>query len=131
MDVQAVYERLADLDPGDLSPSERRLVALGELRADVNNGGFDQYFLNSAGDLVMEALDGAVSVGAGELASLIQRALDILDVNDPGDRDAREERLMTIDQEEFEALDQEYYAIEETTDLDEVMRQVLRSNQQR
>jgi hypothetical protein len=30
-----------------LSEPERLLVAFGELRAEVNNGGFDQYFFNS------------------------------------------------------------------------------------
>ena len=127
MDAWEAYERLVDLDPDIRSLQEQRLVALGELRADVNNGGFHQYFSNSAGDLVLEALHAARSVGAIEVASLIERALDVLHVEDPTDRDAREERLMKVDEEAFERLDEAYYALEGNSDLDEVMSQVLRA----
>jgi Domain of unknown function (DUF4375) len=41
------YEGLALRDWQSLSEPERLLVAFGELRAEVNNGGFDQYFFNS------------------------------------------------------------------------------------
>jgi hypothetical protein len=34
----------------DLAEEDRVLVAIWALEADVNNGGFDQYYFNSSGD---------------------------------------------------------------------------------
>jgi Domain of unknown function (DUF4375) len=43
-----LYERLARSEVASLSPAQRRFVAVGSLRTEVNNGGFHQYFFNSA-----------------------------------------------------------------------------------
>ena len=55
IDPWALYESLALHDSSSLTTHERRLVAVGGLRTEVNNGGFHQYFYNSAGDLADEA----------------------------------------------------------------------------
>jgi len=34
----------------ELSPSERVFILIWDLEAEVNNGGFNQFFFNSAGD---------------------------------------------------------------------------------
>jgi len=91
---------------------------LGGLRAEVNNGGFDQYFFNSAGDLVADAVEAAEAVGVTELASLIRRGLDLLNVQDPADRAARQDALSNLDPEEFADIDDDYYALEASADLD-------------
>jgi hypothetical protein len=96
------------------------------MRAGLNNGGFDQYFFNSAGDLVLDAIEAARSVGASELLALLQRAVEVLDVPDPTDRDARQDTLDELDDDAFADLDSEYLAMEAATDLDESMRRLAR-----
>jgi hypothetical protein len=125
-DPWAVYERLPAKDQGRLTPAERRLLALGGLRAEVNNGGFHQYFFNSAGDLVTDALDAAQVADADDLISLIRRALSILNVPDPSDRLARQDALSKLGPEQFADIDDSYYAVEASADLDAVMRAVMR-----
>src|SRR5438067_1856780 len=47
-----------------LTDTERRLLAAYWVEAEVNNGGFDQYFFNSAGDNAGTALAGLKEMGA-------------------------------------------------------------------
>jgi hypothetical protein len=49
--VERARTRLAGGTWDALSDRDRILITVWELEADVNNGGFDQYFFNSAGDL--------------------------------------------------------------------------------
>ena len=122
MDPWETYERLAASEPSALSPAERSLVAIGGLRTEVNNGGFEQYFANSAGDLVDDAVQAASTAGAPALATIVRRAVEVLGAADPADRGAREAALDGLDVEAFEALDEEFYALEGSVDLDDVMR---------
>lgn len=127
VDPWVEFERLSRLDPAHLTHAQRRLLALGQLRADANNGGFDQYFFNSAGDLVLDALDAAEASGVTELVVLIRRALDLLSVQDPADREARQDALHDVDPEQFADIDDAYYALEASTDLDSAMRGFIAS----
>jgi Domain of unknown function (DUF4375) len=122
VDPWVEFERLSHVDPTHLTHAQRRLRALGGLRAEVNNGGFHQYFFNSAGDLVPDAVDAAEASGVTELALLIRRALDLLDVQDPADRRARQDSLDDLDPEQFADIDDAYYALEASADLDSAMR---------
>lgn len=126
VDAWAAYERLSREDAAQLTLADRRLLALGGLRTEVNNGGFHQYFFNSAGDLVTEALDAAEAGGADELASLIRRGLSLLNVSAPADQVARQSALGDFEPEEFADLDDDYYTLEASLDLDAVMRAVMR-----
>jgi hypothetical protein len=119
------YERLSALDPATLSPAQVQFVALGGLRTEINNGGFHQYFFNTAGDLANEAIEAAERVAAPELADLLRRAAALLTVTEMSDRDARQDALEGIDPDEFESLDDEYLALEQSRDLDELMRAVI------
>ena len=125
-DPWAEYERLAGMDQARLTLADRRLLALGSLRDEVNNGGFHQYFFNSAGDLVTDALDAAQVADADELASLIRRTLSMLNMPDPSDRLARQDALSKLEPEQFAGIDDSYYAVEASADLDSVMRAVMR-----
>ena len=121
-DAWAEFDRLALVEPSRLTDAQRRLVALGWLRTEVNNGGFDQYFHNSAGDLAAAARDAALAGGSRELGALIDRALAVLALGDPADRAARQERLDELSDDAFDAVDDDFVALESAHDLDEVMR---------
>jgi hypothetical protein len=45
-----------------------------EVEAEVNNGGFHQYFNNSSGDNTAEAIEALETIGASAAANLLRQA---------------------------------------------------------
>ena len=60
-----------------LTDTERRLVAVQALEAEVYDGGFDQYFFNSTGDDAEVALAGLKEMGSSASAPLLERAMAV------------------------------------------------------
>jgi hypothetical protein len=77
------------------------------------------------GGFPLDALAGARSAKARELAALIARAMSVLGLPDISDRDARQDRLEAVDSGAFEELDQAFHALEGSNDLDAVMRALM------
>ena len=50
---------------------------LHQLEAEVNNGGFHQFFSNSAGEYVRETIDALTQIGAHKTRELLERAVAI------------------------------------------------------
>jgi len=63
-----------------LSPGRQAVFATWTLEAEVNNGGFNQYFYNfaSSGQYAEEARDGFKLINAKKHADLTQNAIDII-----------------------------------------------------
>ena len=63
-----------------LSKGRQAIFATWTLEAEVNNGGFNQYFYNvaSSGQYAEEARDGFILISANKHADLTQRAIDII-----------------------------------------------------
>lgn len=102
-----------------LTPGQRALLALKWCVAEVSNGGFDQFFTNSAGVLAQEALDGARRIGAHQTADLLVRAYSIFpDGVPPLNRGEREDFLHTLSDDErddhWDDLDSEFYVLMES-----------------
>lgn len=60
-----------------LTPAEQKFIALWWLNGDVMNGGFDQYFFNSSGDMALDALEGLRDIGAAEPERILREALAV------------------------------------------------------
>lgn len=58
----------------DLSASERVFILVWEVEAEVNNGGFNQFFLNTAGDRASATAAALRTIGAERTASIVDRA---------------------------------------------------------
>lgn len=56
----------------------QHIYALWQLEAEVNNGGFNQFFYNPSGQYAEEAYQGAIAIGAKRLAEIIKNAVDTL-----------------------------------------------------
>jgi hypothetical protein len=69
------YEALA-ADDATLSRDDRVIQVVGELEADVNNGGFGQYLSNKGETRAREALAGLSAIGAKRTARWLRSALD-------------------------------------------------------
>lgn len=95
-------------------------VGVWLLEAEVNNGGFDQYYLNSAGDLAVPTVDALRLIGANRTASLLAAAnAEFPNLVPPSNRDARQRALDEIrDSARFGTLETEFYqGLEDLTAL--------------
>jgi hypothetical protein len=77
-----------------LSPGLRMVYTTWGVEAEVNNGGFSQYFENAAGQFAAEALAGYRRLGATPFAALLERAMAARQTGNTG---------------AYEALDTEFY----------------------
>ena len=98
------------------------------LEGEVNNGGFHQYFLNSAGDASEETICALREIGAAKTASLLDQAGKALFGGPvPTNRDDRLDALDAADVaklDQLEALDRRFLAYEE--DLEVLLAVYLR-----
>ena len=80
----------------ELDPERIELLAVMFADAEICNGGFTQYFLNSSGELAEEALHGFRRFGMSEFAELFDAAYNALGQRPmPADRDVREKLLFS------------------------------------
>lgn len=70
--VEQVHQGEGGMDA--LCPYDRMYYAVNELSREVFNGGFDQYFHNTAGGRYAEAVDGLISMGASQTLALLDAA---------------------------------------------------------
>lgn len=78
----------------ELSPLELVGVGIWTLEAEVNNGGFDQYYFNSAGELAIQTVSSLEAIGAPNTASLLAAAnSEFPSATPPADRRLRQEML--------------------------------------
>jgi hypothetical protein len=61
--------------PRRIGPVDRLVLLVGELEADVNNGGFDQYLSNKGRRRARGALEALRTIGARRTARLLESAL--------------------------------------------------------
>lgn len=102
---------MKDFQPGEV----RRLV--GKLEAEVNNGGFDQFFFNSAGNdsaAILAALD---VIGAAKTAALFRRACAKFPGGmPPAEWEVRQGVLLdevSPESDAFDSEDEEFYQYDE------------------
>ena len=85
--------------------------AIWKLESDVNNGGFDQYFLNSESDVIAHAPIALRAIGVSSCAEIVEKAIQVIaplapteigryeSLDDAGDEG--QERLDMLDAEFF------------------------------
>lgn len=86
------------------------------LEAEINNGGFDQFFFNSAGDYTEETIQALIKIGALHTADIVKKAAAKFPGGmPPKERDDRQELLEDIspDSDAFENFDEEFLAYED------------------
>ena len=103
------------------SAGQRAVYALVATDGEVNNGGFEQYFFNSTGGLMDEAIDGARLVGAGKHEQILREAAAVFPGAEvPNDHRRRQEVFDSIPAEEAEPalgnLADRWYAAENELD---------------
>jgi hypothetical protein len=90
----------------------------------VNNGGFHQFFLNSAGDHARETVEALGAIATPHTASLVERAMAVFPGGAPSpDHDTRQDQVDALPEEahgQWEALDKIFFRYEE--DLTALLR---------
>lgn len=87
-------EREIETTLARLTRGQRAAYAVEQLQMEVGNGGFDQYFFNSAGALAREALEGLRLLQLDRFASIAQQVFAQLpDGNVPRVRHVRQQLL--------------------------------------
>jgi hypothetical protein len=83
------------------------------LEREINNGGFNQYFINSSGDFAHQTIQSLTAIGATTTADILQKAIDQFpDRKVPQDRDDRIELVEQIEEtanEVWEELDGKFF----------------------
>jgi hypothetical protein len=78
------------------------------LEGEVNNGGFDQFFFNAAGNEAAQIIQALEAVGASKTAAIVRRACaKFPDGMPPTDWFVRQEVLLDVVSPETEAFEQE------------------------
>ena len=96
------------------NPTQKVFSTVWTLEAEVNNGGFHQYFFNSGGDTANFASTALQQIGALKCAAIVERALRIVSTSPlPVDWEERQTLLDDLGDElldRLEPLDAEFYA---------------------
>lgn len=71
-----------------------------EVEAEVNNGGFWQFFYNSSGDLSNQVVAAFQAIGATQIAETCRKAVDAFGGSVPMDREERQELMEQLGLEE-------------------------------
>jgi hypothetical protein len=82
------------------------------LEDEVNNGGFDPFFYNNAGDNTVETIEALQIIGAVKMADIVKGAASMFPGGiPPKDRFARQRILLESfpDRVAFEPLDNEFF----------------------
>ncbi len=105
----------------NLTDTEKKFIAICWLQGEVNNGGFDQYFFNSAGNDAEIALAGLRDIGAFKARELLEQAMAVFPGGkSPADRFKRQEEMVKIrNQSElvWEKCDREFFKLPELLSL--------------
>ena len=93
LDMQTAQKCQYGDDMNALSAPERVFYITQTLEQEVNNGGFDQFFINSSGNFANELVAAFTEIGAHRTAAICKKALDALGGTVPVNREEREKML--------------------------------------
>lgn len=106
---------------GSSHEASRVLFSAHWCQAEICNGGFEQFFLNSTGVLAPEGVEAFRKIGMPQTAVLIEQAMSVFGSSYPRDRDARQDALEAAwdaagedDNGPFGYLDDSFFAQIET-----------------
>jgi hypothetical protein len=117
-DLEKAFEEACSRHDGtnfvELGEVDRILLTVWGLEGEVNNGGFNQYYFNSAGDQAFFAADALRAIGALQMAEIVTRANAVFGPSGlPRDRERRQDELLRVAPDDspdpWDQLDRAFY----------------------
>ena len=100
-----------------LTEEQKNFYFNQNLEREINNGGFNQYFLNSSGDFAHPTVESLKIIGAHKTAELLQQAIDQFpDSTVPSNRKMRLELFTQIEKKAdpvWQELDKMFFAYDD------------------
>lgn len=118
--------------PEKMSEAEWVVFRVWLLVGEVSNGGFDQYFFNSAGNGAKHTLAALKTIGDSKAAGILDRAMSVFPEPPAADRDLRWQQLNALPRKtrkKFGALDKQMWDC--STEVVEKLAAFLDSNRKR
>jgi hypothetical protein len=115
---EAIGRKAARGDGKSLSAEERVVLAVEALQREVNNGGYDQFFVNSSREHAPIIVDALARIGCPKTSEVTRAALDALGLAEP-DAESIEAAMEAESDERDEELarcDESYYQSGEDVD---------------
>ncbi|MCT1400976.1 DMP19 family protein [Paenibacillus sp. p3-SID867] len=106
-----IHEKYYETGFQELTESEQVIFCMMGLEGEVNNGGFDQFFLNSSSKYKVETLDSLRRINASYTASLLEEAIRV--VEDPNLQGEKDDENTDIQSERLNVLDDKFYEYKE------------------
>lgn len=110
------YNKVDNSGYDSLTDAEKVVFCVGQLEAEINNGGFSQFFLNSSGDFTAETLTALEKIGARKTKQIVQEAASLMGDTVPSNRNARQglfEAKSEEIEEQLDDLDARFYLYED------------------
>jgi len=126
---QALDQKADRVGKAGLSEEELVVLAVEALEREVNNGGYDQFFINSSNEYASIVVDALNRIGCTETAKLTKEAIDILGIEGPITVEAIDRVMEKENEERDEKLgecDDRYY--EMAGDLAGPLLEFIKSN---
>lgn len=127
--VEKIQSREGSLGFDALQPAEQVFFCVWTLEAEINSGGFEQFYLNSSGDIASQVVEALYAIDAPHTASIVERANALFGPSGPpANRDARLARLEAADPlltEGLAKLDDQF--LEYRDNLSELLARFMRS----
>jgi hypothetical protein len=100
-----VYSRAGPAGLEGLRPAEQVVFCIDGLEREVNNGGFEQFFINSPGEYATQTESALRTIGARHTAALVTQAIAVFPDGPSPDHDRRAEQVDALPDEALALLD--------------------------
>jgi hypothetical protein len=111
------------------SPAQRFVHAMLWYRAEVNNGGHQQFYGNSTGIVWRDALEGFEAAAMPEVAAIVRESASRVGGSPSLVREERQKELETK-APNFDDLDDKYYECEKRLDVESTIMEYIRTRPQ-
>jgi hypothetical protein len=117
MEIDELLTPVFFKNPARLTQPEKNVVFIEQLEHEVNNGGIDQFFVNSSGDNAEETINALREIKSVKFLKILETAVQQFPgAKPPKDRDERLEVMEGIEDKTgpvWSSLDNEFYKYEE------------------
>jgi hypothetical protein len=140
--LQLVFDNLSEKQPADYvkeyeivmswNKPRQAIYMIWVLEAEVNNGGYNQFYFNSSGQFYKHLPEVLTLVGAYKFADLTKRANDTFEKENPKITQYQDGTLegfsKSYDDNPLNKFDDEFYDLYDTENLQEIQVNYIRKN---